>query len=51
MLLGYVGLVEMLMARRLAQFVVSLARLNFFTSCADILVRFVNEPAHELNEL
>jgi hypothetical protein len=27
------------------------ARLKFFTSWADILARFVNEPARELNEL
>jgi hypothetical protein len=57
------GLDEMLVARWLARFMVSSARLgsarlNFFTSRADILARFVNEPArfvnepaHELNEL
>jgi hypothetical protein len=27
------------------------ARMNFFTSRADILARFVNEPARELNEV
>jgi hypothetical protein len=57
------GLDEMLVARWLARFMVSSARLgsarlNFFTSWADILAqfvnepaRFVNEPARELNEL
>jgi hypothetical protein len=46
----------MLVARWLARFVVSSARLrsahlNYFTSRADILARFVNEPARELDEL
>jgi hypothetical protein len=47
---------RMLVARWLARFMVSsawlgLTRLNFFTSWADMLGRFVNEPARELNEL
>jgi hypothetical protein len=53
----------MIVARQLAWFVVNSARLgsarlNFFTSWADILARFinestwfVNEPAPKLNEL
>jgi hypothetical protein len=57
------GLDKMLVARWLARFRVSSARLgstrlNFFTSWADILARFVNEsarfvnePARELNKL
>jgi hypothetical protein len=45
----------MLVARWLARFMVSSARLgsarlNFFTSGADILARFVNEPARFVNE-
>jgi hypothetical protein len=47
---------EMLVARWLARFMVNSvrlrsARLNFFSSWADILARFVNESARELNEL
>jgi hypothetical protein len=50
-----VGLDKMLVARWLARFVVSSARLgstrlNFVTSWADILARFVNEPARFVNE-
>jgi hypothetical protein len=50
-----VGLDKMLVARWLARFRVSSARLgsarlNFFTSWADILARFVNEPARFVNE-
>jgi hypothetical protein len=48
-----VGLDEMLVARWFARFMVSsarlgFARLNFLRSWADILARFVNEPAREL---
>jgi hypothetical protein len=49
------GLDEMLVARWLARFMVSgssrIGSFEFFTSRADILARFVNEPARELNEL
>jgi hypothetical protein len=43
-------------AHPLAQFEVGSAQfittcLNFFMNWTDILARFVNEPAHELNEL
>jgi hypothetical protein len=40
----------MVVVRRLARFVVSSARLNFFTSWDDILAWFVNEPAQFANE-